>query len=385
MSNNNNSNNQEHIVDSSLVPNEFLANERKQKGIDERDAADALKISVTRLRSIEAGDYKEFPSETYVRGHLRNYSRFLKLDEEAIIAAYNASNPPSFDYVNPEKNIKAGRSGSKSKYSWLFLLVIAILITVWVVVYNFLGESTLNTEALNGPSVPLGDTSSAGQVTEGHEVNESVNVASSAVNTTGETGVVDGQDVQKEVASSELAGTSFGSAEAPVEPVQESEASLASEGDAVQLAGKPSALDSELDSASSTELIGPDTTVLPLNDISSEPDIVVSRVTAAELVKSVREADENKAAEVTEAQSDSQDNGLFFSFESPCWVEVADASGKVLFAGLKPAGSNLRVSGDAPFKIVLGNVDGASLTYNGEIVTLAPQKNGRPLRFVVGS
>ncbi len=376
MSKNNKSNNQEHIVDSSLVPNEFLANQRKQKGIDERDAADALKISVTRLRSIEAGDYKEFPSETYIRGHLRNYSRFLKLDEEAVISAYDASNPPSFDYINPEKNIK-GRQ--KPKRSWLFLLVLAILITIWVVAYNFLGEVTSNTVTPDGQSLSLGSSNSVSQSTEDGETNESLDIASdNTASNTSEDEIVNGQSVQEGEVSSQ-------SIETLTEQVQESEASLNTGGVAEQLIdGSDAILENKLDGALSDEIAESDTAVLPLNDISSEPDIVVSRVTAAELVKSVRDAEESKTAEIAEARSSSENNGLSFSFENPCWVEVADASGEVLFAGLKPAGSNLRITGNAPFKIVLGNVDGASLTYNGEAVTLAPQRNGRPLRFVVG-
>ena len=112
MRDNSKSDNQEQVSNSSLVPHEYLADARKQKGIEERDAADALKISVVRLRSIEAGEYSAFPSETYVRGHLRKYSRFLAVDEEIVVNAYNSAHPPTFDFVNPENNAKEKKSPS---------------------------------------------------------------------------------------------------------------------------------------------------------------------------------------------------------------------------------------------------------------------------------
>ncbi len=367
MSNNNKSSNQEHVVDSSLVPNEFLASERKKKGIDERDAADALKISVARLRSIEAGNYNEFPSETYVKGHLRNYSRFLKLDEDAVVAAYSASNPPSFDYVNPEKNIDIKSTGSKTKRTWLFLLLFSGLIAIWVAAHEFLGEARSNVVITETPSV-LKDNSG------------SVN-ASAGNDTAGESSHVDTIKNADTEASEALVDTSLTESDL-TEQVLESGAGANISGDiAEQLAeGLNTGLATPLDD----ESIESEPSVLPLNDISSEPDIVVSKVTAAELVKSVMNADEEKLVEEAARESNPTENVLSFKFENPCWVKVVGANGEVIFAGLKPAGSSLRVNGDAPFNIVLGNVDGTSLAYNGETVVLEKQTNGRPLRFVVG-
>jgi len=368
MSNNNKGNTQEHIADSLLVPNEFLASERKQKGIDERDAADALKISVARLSSIEAGNYKEFPSETYVRGHLRNYSRFLELDEEAVVAAYNVSNPPSFDYINPEKNTKSNGASSKTKRAGLFL------IAAWVVKDNFLGEVSDNTASIGAQPVEVEGSVVVSPASESNDIDEVNNtVAESNINSE-IAGNVDSEP--KEIAIDEQVLNE--SASILVGQTLASEAPL-------NVEAQLSAASVDLDGEPSTPLVDENAPVLPLNDISSQPDIVVSQITAAELVKSVMNADEASSAEAeAEVESSVMDNALFFSFENPCWVEVADVNGKVIFAGLKPAGSKLRISGDAPFKIVLGNADGATLTYNSEAVALEKQVNGRPLRFVVG-
>ena len=54
------------------------------------------------------------------------------------------------------------------------------------------------------------------------------------------------------------------------------------------------------------------------------------------------------------------------------WVEVRDASGKIIFSKLNPAGSEQFVSGIAPFSLVIGNAHGVRLFYQGKPVDLAP-------------
>ncbi|MFT7492015.1 MAG: cytoskeleton protein RodZ, partial [Pseudohongiellaceae bacterium] len=56
----------------------------------------------------------------------------------------------------------------------------------------------------------------------------------------------------------------------------------------------------------------------------------------------------------------------------------------VMFVGLKASNSTLSLSGEAPFNIIFGNVEGSSLIYNDMPVLLEPPANGRPLRLVVG-
>ncbi|MTI12980.1 helix-turn-helix domain-containing protein [Sansalvadorimonas verongulae] len=61
---------------------------------------------------------------------------------------------------------------------------------------------------------------------------------------------------------------------------------------------------------------------------------------------------------------------LVVRFRDKCWVEVQDAEGKVLFADLKPANSELTLTGDGPLSIKFGNVDAVTeIVFNGKPVT----------------
>jgi len=119
----------------------------------------------------------------------------------------------------------------------------------------------------------------------------------------------------------------------------------------------------------------------PLAQASAESQgavpIVVSNVTAAELIKSLTpEAEEPPVEEVVPA-----DDTLFFSFSEDCWIQVTDSGGQVVVSGLQRGSTQLKLVGKAPFNVVLGNAHGAKLALNDNPVALA---NQRILRLTVG-
>jgi cytoskeleton protein RodZ len=375
MRDNSKSDNQEPVSSSSLVPNEYLADARKQKGIEERDAADALKISVVRLRSIEAGEYSVFPSETYVRGHLRKYSRFLGVDEEIVVNAYNGAHPPTFDFVNPENNAKEKKSPSvaSSKRSRKFIFLTLMLVGLWIAAYSFFAQSPNGFSAIFSSSSstlsPLDEADAplkSIEVIESPDADEVFTRLQDEVVT--EESALSGSESNASLAISELAE----SLNVDV-PDDSSDVSLDSNAESEQ---GVKAADENLSALTSEQQLS----TLPMSDLLIEPNMVVSKVTAAELVKSISSADATAADEAVEPDA----HVLKFAFVNPCWVKVTDAAGSVIFVGLKASNSTLSLSGEAPFKIIFGNVEGTSLVYNDAPVVLEPQANGRPLRLVVG-
>jgi cytoskeleton protein RodZ len=53
-----------------------------------------------------------------------------------------------------------------------------------------------------------------------------------------------------------------------------------------------------------------------------------------------------------------------------CWVKVTDSNGGMLHVALMRPGELKKLSGTAPFEVVLGNVKGVTLSFNGEEVDL---------------
>ena len=77
---------------------------------------------------------------------------------------------------------------------------------------------------------------------------------------------------------------------------------------------------------------------------------------------------------------------LAIRFNQDSWIEVYDARGSTLFHDFGGAGSERRVSGAAPLRVLLGNPDGVSVELNGHPVGLRPAaESGKPQRFLLDS
>ncbi len=69
---------------------ERLEEARKRKGISVREAAEATKIRSDYLQKFEANAFDLDLPSLYIRGFVRNYARFLELDQERFIAEYDS-------------------------------------------------------------------------------------------------------------------------------------------------------------------------------------------------------------------------------------------------------------------------------------------------------
>lgn len=63
---------------------------------------------------------------------------------------------------------------------------------------------------------------------------------------------------------------------------------------------------------------------------------------------------------------------LHFRFEQESWVEIRDRNDKVIFSKLNRAGSEERVLGTPPLKLVVGNARGVRLNFGDQLVDLSP-------------
>ncbi len=74
---------------------QYLKNAREAKDVDLRDAAQQTRISVNYLKALEDEDFSKLPGEVFVRGFLKNYARFLDLEETDVLRRYAELSPAS--------------------------------------------------------------------------------------------------------------------------------------------------------------------------------------------------------------------------------------------------------------------------------------------------
>jgi len=91
----------------------------------------------------------------------------------------------------------------------------------------------------------------------------------------------------------------------------------------------------------------------------------------------------NSDEDVSVSQDTPTEDLLLFSFSDDCWVNVKDATGRVLIAELKRKGDNLQLFGKAPFEVMMGDARAVVLTLNGNVIATTPPSGKKTLRITV--
>lgn len=67
---------------------EKLTKRRIALGYDIKDIEKSIRIRAKYIEAIESGNYDKLPPDVYVKGFIKNYASFLKLDENKVLKAY---------------------------------------------------------------------------------------------------------------------------------------------------------------------------------------------------------------------------------------------------------------------------------------------------------
>ena len=136
-----------------------LEEARNRKGISLREASESTKIRGDYLSAFEAGQFDIDLPEVYLRGFVRLYSRFLGLDQDAVLADLSMEmgsssrsakktlgslsvpeNPESVEYSNPPPSSGKSPADSASYQDLLkplLIVVSGILLLSLVIAYFF--------------------------------------------------------------------------------------------------------------------------------------------------------------------------------------------------------------------------------------------------------
>jgi cytoskeleton protein RodZ len=74
---------------------------------------------------------------------------------------------------------------------------------------------------------------------------------------------------------------------------------------------------------------------------------------------------------------------LHLEFNDESWVEIRDASGRMVHRHLNRPGTSVDIPGQPPFDVVIGNAAQARVTYNGRPIDLKPFTDATVARFTL--
>lgn len=120
-----------------IHPGEMLRVARENKGITKKQVSAALNLPERFIDYLEAGDFAKLPGHTFARGYIRNYAKFLELQnaEELvnIFDSYTGTNALGSS-VNNLRQIKQIKQISNNIYwlvSFIVVLVVIGIIFIW--------------------------------------------------------------------------------------------------------------------------------------------------------------------------------------------------------------------------------------------------------------
>ncbi len=114
---------------------DFLKDVRIRKGLSINEVAEGTGIRTQYLEALENGDYSKIPGDVFIKGFIRNYGNFLKVDGNALVEEYknqmsNASNKKvstnqsmniekACELLAEDKKTEKNASDGRIKRAWL--------------------------------------------------------------------------------------------------------------------------------------------------------------------------------------------------------------------------------------------------------------------------
>lgn len=320
-----------------------LAALREKRGMSIEDVSARLKVSVQKLQRLESGQWDALPEMPFIQGVVRSYARMLGGDPEPMIeplrrfgraAPIDIPQAPTGQPSIPKSPVRfrSPVAASQAKWPWALAALVVIAGAAW-----YFGNAHKPTRGATEPA-DLASAPSAQGVEAAEPASQPV-VADA-------NGTPPGADGSNNVNTAANNGNT------------ESTVNAATASSATAGAGLIAAVD---------------------------PTHVVAGLAASASAAKAAAAPAPVASAASAASAGTPGNGkIVLHLKADSWIEVKSKDGKVLFSQLMRAGAEQEITGDAPLKIVVGNVAGVeSLEFNGQPVEIKSRNAGNVARLTL--
>lgn len=337
-------------------PGETLRQAREGNGWSLAEVALKLNLTANSLKNLEDGAFDKLPGHTFARGYIRAYAKLLGMDQAVLVQQFDQHTGTDSQGSNVHS---LGRIEEPSRVSHTILRIVSLLLLMAVVGGGFVwwqDQTSLRTKDLIGLSPEHVEVEGADGTTQIHPLDEPEDQA-----------VVEGQ-----VEAGTPLALPEGQAPAEVQANVEAPAPAAPVAPVVAPAAPVVA---PVHTAPAPVVAPARTAPAP---VVATPAAPVAPVVPAPVVAAAPAPAAAPAAPVAGAGQ------VQIQFSANCWTQVTDGNGKVLLSGLKRKGETVDVSGKPPFAVRLGYARGAQVSYNGQVVDVAPFTSGETARLKLG-
>lgn len=306
-------------------PGEILRQKRLSLGWSQAQVAQNLNLSERIIEQLESGNYQQMPGHTFARGYTKAYGKLLGLDQVELVRTFDG-------YTGTDAKGSTvhslGRLDEPVRLSRNVLRFVSFILVVLIIAMGLFWWQERSRQASSASAVSMEhvEVEGADGKTEIHPIDE--------------------PEEQPPVTAQQPAAT----LPSPV--------------------GTPTP-DANAVAAMTAPTAAP--TPAPVTGSTSPAPTAPAAATPA--------APASAPAAAPVAGSDS----LNIRFSANCWTQVSDGTGKILFSGVKKGGESLEYASiKAPVNIRLGFARGAQISYNGQVVDLAPYTKGETARIKLG-
>lgn len=340
-------------------PGMQLRRAREAAGLGVAQVSARLRLDQRIVTALEADRYEGLPAPTFVRGYLVSYARLVDVPAEPVIDAFNAVGMATPKLViNPRDSARepASPPAQESSIPWLTLAT-ALVVVAGYALWEF-GAWMPNPGEAATPSA-----SASGEIARANGLERE---PASADPVTSSTSVPLGDTA----ATNNVGAEPAGQPQSPPAPGAEQRAAIAAAGDTANVAANPDASIADLSAPVADPVIaGSPALPIPANAATGSDS------------QRIQPAAASNPTELAPTDVGPTDLALQFTYES--WVEVHDADGQRLFWNLVAPGRELRVTGKAPLRVLLGNAVSVGVTMNGTSVNIVPLVDRGMARFIL--
>jgi cytoskeleton protein RodZ len=330
-----------------------LAAERERQGISVADIAGRLRLHPKQLAAIESEDFSALPTAPFLRGFVRNYAKELRIDATPLLAELTQRLAPKSPDPSGTGNGSGPRIGAGDRLPRALVIGAAVAA---LAVFGIIGVLS-SRDASNAPATRAAAPAAAGMAgTPASSVAPAApgGVASAPAAT--DSGASPSASSATPGTVPAAAGAAAGGAGAPgaaaamTESKSPAPASAATSTAPVRT--PPAAAGAAALSASTPASPGPTASAAPAAAATASAPAAAAPAVArtGTIVRSVR-----------------------LSFNDAAWVRIEDAEGKILLSQVNEAGTEQRVAGKSPLRLIIGNASNVTLDVAGREIDLRPR------------
>lgn len=295
-------------VNEVMLPGQFLKAERERKQLTTKTIADALNLPDRFVQYVESGDYDKLPGLTFARGYIRNYAKYLELaNSEELVQLFDKQTEGNVS----ESSVLDFKQIKQIKnisnsIYWLISFVVCLVLAG---IAFLIWQNYMASKA-----TPIDTSTVIVEPTRSPAITDDPSVVQATIPLNHNT------DNDNTVSEQPIEGI-------PLTEIRNSEANTSN----VML-------------EQNSQLVTPPVTTI---NNATQPTTANQQVTLQQ-----------------------GEGHIQASFQGNCWVTLTDSTGKALVNKLFTANEKLDITGKAPFELVLGAPNSATVTYNGQPVAI---------------